>query len=43
MLVIVEASSLHKALADNLEVLENLIEVLTQYVHSDFGVNLHPD
>ena len=43
MVVIVAASSLHKALADDREGLQTLIEVLKQYVHSDFGVNLHPD
>ena len=43
MVVIVAASSLHKAVADDRGGLQNLIEVLKQYAHSDLGVNLHPD
>ena len=41
--MIVSASSLRKALADDREGLQNLIEVLKHYVHSDFGVNLNQD
>ena len=40
MVVNVAANSLRKALADDREGFQNLIEVLKQYVHSDFGVNL---